>query len=134
MSSILLLCFLNSVAFGAEPITYDGKEGIFIESQKAKELLSSVEEKESLKKEKVLLLKKIEVLDLRVKNSKGILKIEENKSEILRKRIEFLIKKLEEKESKEERFLYVGVGLISLGVIIGMGTVFLSSEVLLNIR
>ena len=116
-------------ARAATPITHDGKEGIFLEKEKASKLLFIVEtEYPSCKKENSLLEKELETYKevISLKDSK--LKEEENLLSFYKEL------RSEYPEDNSSINAYINVGIFVGGVATGMLAVYISSEILNNIR
>jgi hypothetical protein len=135
---ILLLNFLSLVfsayVLAAEPITYNGKEGIFIEKDKAAKLLETAQENESLKKQISLLEKQVKLLEENTEIMAKKIDVEEEISLSWRTAFEVAQKGLSSYKSKDDLTTYIYVGLFVGGTIVGAGVMYGASHLLNNIR
>ena len=132
--SVLLILVSSSVCFGADEIVYNGKKGVFIEEEASKKMLHQLEEElPSLRRQKVLLKQEVE-------KYKELDVLTEKKADVAteigdswKKNYETLAENIAETED-DGLDIYIGIGIFTVGVIVGTGLVFLSSLVLKNIE
>jgi hypothetical protein len=135
-TSLLVLASLvsSSIAFAAEPITYNGRQGVFIEAEQAKKLLEIVEvEYPALKREADLLRAQVEAQKQLIEIEKRQAEIEAQISGKWKTAYDAAITAAESERHKNDMFGYVSMGVFLGGTLAGAAIMYASSMALANI-
>lgn len=131
---VVLLSLASSVVWAAEPIEHNGKNGVFIEEAKARELLEKVSvELPSVQKQNELLRKQVELQSQLLDIAKKKYETEQQISLSWQENYESIAQRIEALNEQDRFHAYVGWGIFVGGVLVGAATVYLSSLVLENV-
>lgn len=137
MRKLLLVCLISvsSPAFAAEPITYDGREGVFFEAEAAKKVLQITETDYPAAK------REVELLQTQIEQQKQLQTLTEQKqavdqeiAERWKTAYEQAVASSEHEREKSNMFEWIAIGVFVGGTLTGAGIMYLASLVLANIE
>lgn len=135
-TSLLVLASLvsSTIAFAAEPITYNGRQGVFIEAEQAKKLLEIVEvEYPALKKEADLLRAQVEAQKQLIEIEKRQAAVESEIAGKWKTAYETAVTATENERHKNDLFAYTSMAVFLGGTVVGAVMMYASSMALANI-
>ena len=131
---VVLLSLASSAVWAAEPIEHNGKKGVFIEEEKARELLEKVSvELPSVQKQNELLRKQVELQSQLLDIAKKKYETEQQIALSWQENYKSISQRIEDLDEQDRFNTYVGWGIFVGGVLVGAATVYLSSLVLENV-
>lgn len=124
----------SAVAFASEPIVHNGEQGYFFSEDSAKKVVKQAEELKTQKSINEDLKKKIKIQQELVQQEKAEKELEKKYSELWKLKYDSCNEEYTGCKKSIHINVYIVTGIVAGGIVMGIAVMYISSEILLNIK